>query len=221
MRTLFFLPAVLLGVASIASVAACGSSRSGPAHAAELRRAGPTELLAVAEFDAIGDRAARSRALFTEASRVLLHPRCANCHPSGDTPHQRMAMERHDPPVVRGPTNRGVVGMECAGCHQDRNQDHTRVPGAPDWHLAPIEMAWVGKSVPAICAQIKDPARNGGKTLAQIVEHSAHDALVAWGWAPGADRESAPGTQAQFGALVEAWVATGAECPEETVEEVR
>ena len=55
--------------------------------------------------------------------------------------------------------------------------------------------------------------RNGGKSLAQIVDHSQHDALVAWGWAPGGDREPAPGSQAQFGALVAAWVESGAECP--------
>ena len=201
----------------VLAVAGCGGKQ--PSSAAQshvdLRHAGVNALLAVAEFDAIKDRAARSRALFAEAGRVLLHPRCVNCHPSGDTPHQRMAMELHDPPVVRGPAGNGVPGMECTTCHQDRNQALTRVPGAPNWHLAPMEMALVGKSVAEVCKQIKDPNRNGGKTLAQIVDHSAHDALVAWGWAPGADREPAPGTQAQFGALVEAWVNTGAECPED------
>ena len=202
------------------ALASCGSTPSPPAappqpREPELRRAGSNELLAVAEFDAIGDRALRSRALFSEAARVLLHPRCVNCHPSGDAPHQRFAMEPHDPPVVRGPANTGVVGMECATCHQDRNQALTRVPGAPKWQLAPIEMAWFGKSVSYICSQLKDPQRNGGRTLEQLVDHSAHDELVAWGWAPGADREAAPGTQAQFGALVRAWVDTGAECPED------
>jgi hypothetical protein len=49
--------------------------------------------------------------------------------------------------------------------------------------------------------------------LPQIVDHSAHDALVAWGWAPGSEREPAPGSQAQFAALIAAWVETGAECP--------
>jgi hypothetical protein len=195
-------------------VAACGGKQSAPPQT-ELRRPAANELLAVADFDVVKDRAARSRALFGEVARVLVHPRCINCHPSGDVPHQRMAMELHDPPVVRGPEDRGVPGLGCMSCHQDKNQEHTRVPGAPNWHLAPIEMAWVGKSVAYICNQIKDPKRNGGKTLAQIVEHNAHDKLVAWGWAPGADREPAPGTQAQFGALSAAWVETGAECPEE------
>ena len=176
------------------------------------------QLHAVADFSSITDTGARSRALFVEASRVLLHPRCANCHPDGDVPAQGMQMIAHQPPVTRGPEGRGVVGMECTGCHQDRNLAQARVPGAPDWHLAPREMAWVGKTPRQICEQIKDPKRNGGKSLAQIVEHNAHDkALVAWGWSPGADREPAPGTQEQFGAIVAAWVETGAECPGQEV----
>jgi hypothetical protein len=196
-------------------IGACGGQQASVPHH-ELRTAGPTELLSIAEFDGIGDRAERSRALFGEAARVIRHPRCSNCHPDGDTPHQRLAMELHDPPVVRGPRDDGVPGLECVTCHQDRNQPLTRVPGAPKWHLAPIAMAWVGKSVGYICNQLKDPRRNGGRTLAQIIDHSAHDELVGWGWHPGADREPAPGTQAQFGALIAAWVASGAECPKES-----
>jgi hypothetical protein len=197
------------------ALAACGGSRATPMPTRSLRQVQPNELRAVSEFASIRDRAARSRALFLEASRVFLHPRCVNCHPAGDVPHQRMQALLHDPPAQRGPNDRGVPGMECTACHQDRNQPLTRVPGAPDWHLAPIEMAWFGKSAAYICAQLKDPARNGRRSLAQIVDHNAHDALVGWGWAPGADREPAPGTQQQFGALVAAWVETGAACPQE------
>jgi len=182
---------------------------------AKLPPVAPSELRSVAAFAIIEDERERSRALFLEASRVLLHPRCSNCHPNGDVPLQGMEMRPHDPPVTRGPEDHGVVGMECSGCHQDRNLQHARVPGAPDWHLAPREMAWVGKSAAAICEQLKDPKRNGGKSLSQIVEHNAHDELVAWGWQPGHDREPVPGTQAQFGALFEAWAKTSAECPRE------
>jgi hypothetical protein len=202
---------IALGVASVA----CGGPRSTQAPVPRVRDVAPTELRAVADFMVIGDRAERSRALFAEAARVLMHPRCINCHPDGDTPHQGMNLQPHDPPVVRGPEDRGVPGNECITCHQDRNQALTRVPGAPKWHLAPIEMAWVGKTAGYICNQMKDPARNGGKTLAQIVEHNAHDELVGWGWHPGNDREPVPGTQEQFGAIVAAWVDSGAECPSE------
>lgn len=193
----------------------CGKRQAEPAQrlADVLPRVAPNALRAPEAFAAIPDKAERSRALFLEASRVLFHPRCANCHPSGNTPLQGMEQQPHNPPVVRGPEDRGVVGMECASCHQDRNLELARVPGAPNWHLAPIEMAWVGKTPHEVCEQLKDPARNGDRTLAAIIEHNAHDELVGWGWHPGADREPAPGTQEQFGAIVKAWVETGAECP--------
>lgn len=201
----------IVSVLIVAVVAlACGTKRP-----VKLPPVAGRHLREVSAFSVIEDERERSRALFVEASRVLLHPRCVNCHPNGDVPLQGMEMRLHDPPVTRGPENAGVVGMECAGCHQDRNLEHARVPGAPNWHVAPREMAWVGKSPRAICEQLKDPERNGGKSLAQIVEHNAHDELVGWGWQPGHDREPAPGTQEQFGAIVAAWVDTGAECPSE------
>jgi cytochrome c553 len=91
----------------------------------------PGHLREASAFSVIEDQAERSRALFLEASRVFLHPRCANCHQNGDVPLQGMQMRPHDPPVTRGPENAGVVGMECGGCHQARNLDHARIPGAP------------------------------------------------------------------------------------------
>jgi hypothetical protein len=204
--------ALAAGATAVLAAYACGGkTASGPTTLREVR---PSELRSVADFASVADRTERSQLLFLEASKVILHPRCANCHPAGDSPLQRQ-FELHDPPVTRGPADEGVVGMECTTCHQESNQDHTRVPGAPKWHLAPIEMAWVGKTPRQICEQVKDPARNGQKSLAEIVEHSAHDKLVAWGWSPGADRQPAPGTQQQFGALMAAWVETGAACPEE------
>lgn len=74
-------------------------------------------------------------------------------------------------------------------------------------------MAWEGKSLGEICEQIKDPKRNDGKTMEQLVHRMAEDSLVGWGWNPGAGREPAPGTQEEFGALVAAWVESGAACP--------
>jgi hypothetical protein len=103
--------------------------------------------------------------------------------------------------------------MQCPTCHQRANFDSGGVPGHPTWHLAPIEMAWAGKSLGEICAQIKDPDRNGGKSLDQLVHHMAEDSLVGWSWNPGAGRTPAPGTQQEFGALIKAWVESGAACP--------
>src|SRR6266496_414037 len=164
-------------------------------------------------FAAISDTATRSAALFTELGKVLTHPRCVNCHPAGDRPHQGELGRLHQPPVERGADGHGLVAMRCSICHQAANFDPGRVPGNPIWQLAPREMAWEGKTLGEICAQIKDPARNGGRSLEALVDHIGTDHLVGWAWAPGFGRRPAPGTQKQAGALVEAWVKTGAACP--------
>ena len=195
---------------------ACTSHR--PVKPAPMPERAPANALrTVASFAVIVDPAARSEALFGEISRVLTHPRCVNCHPADDSPRQGDLHAMHDPPVVRGAAGRGIPALQCAGCHQDRNIELARVPGAPDWHLAPKQMVWLDRTPGQICAQLKDPANNGGRSLAQIHEHLAHDAIVAWGWAPGGARAPAPGTQAELAALFQAWIETGAVCPREVV----
>ena len=171
----------------------------------------------VSAFAGITDKDARAVAIFQEMGKVIQHPRCVNCHPRTDRPLQGDQQIAHNPPVVRGPADKGAPGLECSTCHGPRNVVFANgtgsIPGHPEWHVAPISMAWEGKSLGAICEQIKDRKRNGGKTLAQIAEHNAHDGLVGWGWNPGPGRAPAPGTQAQFGELSKAWVASGAKCP--------
>jgi hypothetical protein len=174
------------------------------------------QLRSPAAFAAFPEGDERAAALFGEAARVLLHPRCVNCHVQGDSPAQGMHLARHEPPVLRGSEDRGVVGMECEGCHQDRNLELSRVPGAPGWRLPPRAMAWVGRTPDALCEQLKDRGRNGGRTLVEVVDHVGHDAFVAWGWAPGADREPAPGSQAEFAAILGAWADNGGACPPRT-----
>jgi hypothetical protein len=173
----------------------------------------PTTLAAPESFASIADPEARSVALFTELGKVLTHPRCINCHPAGDRPHQGELGRMHQPPVERGPDGRGLETMRCPICHQAANFEPGRVPGHPEWHLAPREMAWEGRTLGEICVQIKDPARNGGRSLQDLVHHIGTDTLVGWAWAPGFGRQPAPGTQRDAGALAEAWVKTGAVCP--------
>src|SRR5262245_33804441 len=204
MRTASALIAIVCAVAA-ASVAGAQTSE------APLR--GPTE------FAAISDLAVRSRALFSEAARVITSPRCMNCHPADNRPTQGDDRHPHMPLVTRGEGGVGVPGNTCRECHSDSNfklderAAYQSIPGHPRWGLAPVEMAWQGKTVREICQQIKDPKRNGGRDLALLQEHAARDDLVAWGWNPGVGRIPAPGTQELFGQLVQAWIDTGAECP--------
>jgi hypothetical protein len=171
-------------------------------------------------FSDVSDRAARSRALFAEAAKVITSPRCMNCHPAGDHPTQGNDEHVHQPAAFRGEAGVGVPGLPCASCHNEKNfplavgaASYQSIPGHPRWGLAPIEMAWQGKTPADICRQIKDPARNGGRDLATLQEHLAKDDLVGWAWHPGPGRRPAPGSQQEFGAIVAAWIDSGAECP--------
>jgi hypothetical protein len=171
------------------------------------------ELRPISDFLAIADSRERAIALFKEAGKVITHPRCLNCHPASDRPTQTDGMRPHEPWVVRGVDGHGAPGLKCNTCHHAANFDPARVPGHPMWHLAPIEMAWQGKTLGEICEQIKDTARNGNKDVAALVHHMAEDSLVGWGWSPGAGRQPVPGTQAEFGELIKAWAEAGAHCP--------
>ena len=196
-------PTTLVGLVLLAIVASPASQAASAV----------VPLKSPADFTAISDTAERSRALFAEMGKVIESPRCQNCHPVGQRPTQGDDMHPHLPLVVRGADDQGAIAMRCATCHQVANFQPAGVPGAPKWHMAPVAMAWQGKSLGQVCEQIKDPARNGKRTLAQIHDHMAHDELVGWGWHPGGSRAPAPGTQAQFGQLVAAWIQTGAACP--------
>lgn len=169
-------------------------------------------LKSVASFAGIADQDTRSIAMFEEAGRVIQHPRCLNCHPRTDRPNQTDEMHPHNPEVARGPDGLGMPTLRCSTCHHDRNFAAASVPGNPKWQLAPVEMAWEGKSLGEICRQLLDPSRSH-MTREQLLEHMVHDELVGWAWNPGGDRTPAPGTQNQFGALIEGWLETGARCP--------
>ena len=67
-------------------------------------------------------------------------------------------------------------------------------------------MVFQGKTPTAICEQMKDPKQNGGKNLAQLLEHATHDPIVLWGWAPGKGRTLPPLTHDAFVAAFKAWV---------------
>ncbi|MQW60072.1 Isoquinoline 1-oxidoreductase subunit [Sinorhizobium meliloti] len=180
--------------------------------AARLQPVEIERLRLAAEFNAIADPRARSVALFEEAGRVIQHPRCMNCHPRTDRPTQTDGMRAHTPWVTRGVDGSGASTLRCSTCHQAENFEASGVPGNINWKLAPTEMAWQGETLGDICRQLLDPARSH-MTREELLHHMTEDELVGWAWHPGANRRPAPGSQAEFGALIKAWLETGAACP--------
>ncbi len=200
-------------------VAACGGGETSGENAAPAGTdAGEVGgLRTAAVFADIADEEERAAALFSEMFKVIGHPRCVNCHTPDEHPRQGDAMAIHQPPAVRGDAGFGMPGMNCNTCHGAENYAYATgegsIPGHEVWLLAPVSMNWLGLSEAEVCAQMKDPQRNGGRTLKAIHEHNAEDGLVGWGWRPGEGREPVPGDQETFGDLTLAWIEAGAHCP--------
>lgn len=160
-----------------------------------------------------GAAALHASASFAPIARVLRHPRCLNCHPMGDRPHVGDDRRQHAMNVMRGPDGHGMPAMHCAACHRDQNQVAAHVPGAPHWHLAPLSMGWEGLDDHDLAEALKDRSKNGDRSLQDLREHVAEDALVLWGWDPGVDRKPVPMPHDAFVAAFDAWIAAGAPTP--------
>jgi hypothetical protein len=164
-------------------------------------------------------------ATWSKIHEVFSHPRCANCHVGPDNvpiwsgssygPRARP----HGMNINGGASRDGTEYIPCGSCHQ--THDQAQLPHGPPhardaaaWVLAPVEMQWFGKSSAEICAQIKDPARTRGRSIAAIAEHVEHDKLVAWGWDAGPGREKPPYSAADVAKFLRQWdEKEGAPCP--------
>lgn len=156
-------------------------------------------------------------AAFEAIIPVLHHPRCMNCHSTGDFPRQGDDSHRHTMEVRRGPDGDGALAVKCSTCHQDHNLEGLHVPpGAPDWHLPSpaAPMIWEGLNDHQLCELFKDRKQNGNRSVDQIVEHMSTP-LVLWGWNPGEGRTPISMPEAHFLAKLKEWAAKGAACPAE------
>src|SRR5260370_42313554 len=121
---------------------------------------------------------------------VLTHPRCINCHTATNYPQQGDDRHPHFANVVRGPDGKGVPALQCVTCHQDANADSTGVPGAHDWHLAPLSMKWQDVndkilSSAEICRAITDRSKNDNRDGAALLKHHTEEPLVLWAFQSG------------------------------------
>jgi cytochrome c5 len=152
---------------------------------------------------------------FKNVYKVLMSPRCVNCHPKGDVPLQGDDSHLHVMAPKRGLDGKGVYAMKCTNCHQPKNTpgQHTP-PGNPDWHLPPADMKMVfeGRTAHELAKQLIDPAQNGNKNIKKLKEH-ADDALVLAGWNPGEGRTLPPMSHAEFKKEWLTWLNNGAYAP--------
>lgn len=138
---------------------------------------------------------------WTRIYEVTSHPRCSNCHVGADNrpmwsgPTYGKARP-HGMNINAGDSRIGAETIQCSTCHAYRegvnDMPHAAPQVAMNWQLAPVEAEWFGKSSDEICNQLRDPDRNGGRTMVELAEHLNHDLILHWAWNPGGGREAAP-----------------------------
>ena len=167
------------------------------------------------KYDASAKDSIQSITAFKEVYKVLMSPRCMNCHPAGDVPLQGDDSHLHTMLPKRGNDGKGVYAMKCGSCHQPQNTPglHTP-PGNPNWHLPPASMKMVfeGRSPNQLAKQLIDKKQNGNKSIRQLIEH-ADDGLVLAGWNPGEGRTLPPISHAEFKKAWLTWINKGAYAP--------
>ena len=203
----FVLLTTAVGAAAVlgaASLEACG--HSAPVTSSGTGTGSPTKEQGLVAFETM-----RS---------VLQHPRCQNCHPRGDAPLQGDDGHPHAQNVQRGPDGKGQVGERCTTCHGPMNPPesyggHTPPGVATGWRMPKPEerLVFVGMAPGALCEQLKDPSRNGGKDMAALRVH-LDDPLVTWGWTPGLGRAPIPVARQVFLDAFTTWAGAGAPCPQ-------
>src|SRR5207253_291249 len=75
----------------------------------------------VTAFSNVSNVHTRSVALFTEAAKVIQHPRCMNCHPVTRQPTQGDDLHPHIPLMYAGVGDHGAPGLPCNSCHGNAN----------------------------------------------------------------------------------------------------
>jgi hypothetical protein len=154
---------------------------------------------------------------------VTSHSRCSNCHtgpsdrPMWSGPSYGAEPRQHGMNIRAGESRIGAETLPCSTCHGAQNGEvpHSPPGNASGLMLAPVEAHWFGQSSRTICEQLRDPARNGGRTLNEVAQHLGHDLILRWAWAPGPGREPAPNSLQEHVDDLLIWGVAGAPCPQQ------
>lgn len=173
------------------------------------------KIINIANNNDVNKDSTESAQAFLEVFKVLMSPRCMNCHPAGDRPLQGDDNRIHIMNVQRGKDGKGIYALKCSNCHQPENAPglHTP-PGNPKWQLPPADMKMVfeGKSAHELALQIMDYNKNGHKNKEQLLEH-ARDTLVKAGWNMGEGRPAPPLAYNDFLKVWDTWIEKGGYAP--------
>jgi cytochrome c553 len=151
-------------------------------------------------------------AAFADIYAVSTHPRCMNCHPDGDAPLNGEDAALHPFGITRFSP---LKGLHCSTCHAPDQVNDGQAPLPPAdsiWSMAPAQMVFENRTPAQLCAQLKDPAINGGRGHVASTEHIAHDHLLITSWQKG--RPAPPISHEELVKRFETWGRAGGPCPD-------
>lgn len=152
---------------------------------------------------------------------VASHPRCTNCHVGAQEAPMWNGLRygegvKHGQNIKADESRIGAESVPCRTCHVTAAGRDVASPAPPQieeaWRLPPVELAWLGKGSPALCAQLRDPEQNDGHDVTEMVAHIRSSPFVAWGFQPGPGRSKPDGTLADLAQDVALWGAAGHPC---------
>jgi cytochrome c553 len=156
--------------------------------------------------------AAAGLAAFADIYAVATHPRCLNCHPSGDVPLQTDESTPHSMGITRFSP---LQGQHCSTCHAGSGVGDGLAPlppADPAWSMPPKHMAFEARTIRALCEQLKDTEQNGGRGLDDLTRHVEEDHLLITSWHSG--RTPPPLSHPELVDRFATWASAGAPCPE-------
>ena len=170
-------------------------------------------------------RFADGREAFEYLHSVATHPRCRNCHGQVvEGVHFPTVGDKSIPHPMNITSKIPELGMDCTGCHQDRNLSGKHMPpGAannlmPDflWHMPQSSMV-ISKNMTQqeLCELWTDNVKNKnrgslddlGRLREEFMHHVEADPLIHWAFSPGNGRTPAPGNREKLVGAMDVWVA--------------
>lgn len=152
---------------------------------------------------------------------IAAHPRCTNCHVGVQSEPMWNGLgyglgTPHAMGIQAGESRIGAETIPCRTCHMTTARGNSVPHAAPGidvpWQLPPVALAWLGRDSRSLCEMLRNPQRNGGHDIGELVDHLQSSAFVAWGFAPGAGRSKPPGSLAGLLRDVTLWGAAGSPC---------
>lgn len=168
---------------------------------------------------------------FAPVYRVVMSPRCRNCHTTEGQGPQIGERGMPHPFLVNNHTQLAGIGMGCNSCHAPRSASHSPQHARPphsrsvdEWREpGGFKVPGVSKqrftipasiSAAALCGKMKDVALAWQRANVDVIEFIEHDQLIEQAWQSNTGRTLPCGSHQGFITAFRTWHTKRMPCPQ-------